>query len=96
MKKRRMRRVFAACVIALMLASILCVQAAALTPNYKVSSAYKSSTYHQNLLSLPLVGDGAFDTLSVALSQYGYHEGASTADLHGGNGTSKGNFTEYG
>ncbi len=95
MKKRGMRRVLAACVTVL-LASVLGVQTAALTPNYKVSSAYKGSTYHQNLLSLPLVGDGAFDTLSVALSQYGYHEGASTADLHGGNSTSKGNFTEYG
>ncbi len=96
MKNKGMRRVLVAACLAVLIASLLTVQVAALKPSYKVSAAYKDSTYHQNLLSLPLVGDGAFDTLSVALSQYGYHEGASTADFHGTNGAGKGNFTEYG
>lgn len=75
--------------------SAFCVPAAALTPSYTPSAAYRKSTYYQNLLNLPKTGDGAFDTLSVALSQYGYHEGGSTADLGGGNRYSSGNFTEY-
>lgn len=96
MKKARMRQMLAAVCTAVLIASALCVQAAAIKPSYTVSAAYKNSTYHQNLLSLPLVGDGAFDTLSVALSQYGYHEGASSADFDGQNAAGKGNFTEYG
>lgn len=95
MKKRKLRRVGVIACLAMLIACFLCVPVSALKPNYKVSSTYQSSTYHKNLLSLPLVGDGAFDTLSVALSQYGYHEGSSTADLHG-RGTGRGNFTEYG
>ena len=95
MKKRRIRRGAVLACLAVLLGSLLLVPVAALTPSYKVSSAYKDSTYHKNLLALPLVGDGAFDTLSVALSQYGYHEGSSSADFHG-KGTGRGNFTEYG
>ena len=95
MKKRRIRRGVAMACLVLLLGSLLLVPVSALTPSYQVSSAYKDSTYHKNLLALPLVGDGAFDTLSVALSQYGYHEGSSSADFHG-RGTGKGNFTEYG
>ena len=96
MKKRKFRSIGLCVVIACLLVALSAPVAAAIQPQYKVSSAYKSSTYHQNLLSLPLVGDGAFDTLSAALSQYGYHEGASTADLHGKNTSSSGNYTEYG
>ncbi len=96
MKKKRFwkRAAFALC--AALLLAFLMPTAQAIEPQYKVSAAYKGSTYHRNLRALPLVGDGAFDTLSAALSQYGYHEGASTADLHGGNRTSNGNYTEYG
>ena len=96
MKRTRMRRVLAASTLVLLLVGVFGVQAAALKPSYTVSAAYKGSTYHQNLLALPLLGDGAFDTLSVALSQYGYHEGGGTADFGGTNATSKGNYTEYG
>ena len=96
MKKSKLKRLLAACGLAMSMTSLLSAQAAAIEPSYQVSAAYKNSTYHQNLLALPSVGDGAFDTLSVALSQYGYHEGTSTADFDGQNGTGKGNFTEYG
>lgn len=96
MKKIGLWRVCGSLACVCLMLSVLLLQAAALTPPYRVSSAYKNSTYHQNLLMLPLTGDGAFDALSVALSQYGYHEGASTADFHGKNSAGKGNFTEYG
>lgn len=96
MKKRKVIKcgAFALCIV--LLTAVFTLSTQAIEPQYKVSSAYKSSTYYQNLRVLPLVGDGAFDTLSVALSQYGYHEGASSADYHGGNTASTGNYTEYG
>ena len=96
MKKRRMLRMGVCALLTVMLALLCAPAVAAIEPQYKVSSAYKGSTYHQNLLALPLVGDGAFDTLSAALSQYSYHEGAGSADFHGGNKSSTGNYTEYG
>ncbi len=94
-KRKHLKRWLCVCFACLTVA--FCAPSAqAIEPQYKVSSAYKSSTYYKNLSALPLVGDGAFDTLSVALSQYGYHEGASSADYHGGNTASAGNYTEYG
>lgn len=96
MKKTRMRRALVAWGLVALTLLALALPVAALQPSYRVSAAYKSSTYHQNLTQLPLTGDGAFDTLSVALSQYGYHEGASSSDFGGKNASSKGNFSEYG
>ena len=94
-KRKCLKRWLCVCFACLTL--LVCTPAVqAIEPQYKVSSAYKGSTYYKNLNALPLVGDGAFDTLSVALSQYGYHEGASSADYHGGNTASTGNYTEYG
>ena len=69
--------------------------AAAATPVYTVSAAYRASTYYQNVCAVPLTGDGAFDAVSVALTQVSYHEGSSAADFGGANQTSAGNFTEY-
>ena len=96
MKKRRFLKRGACVLIALLFVALWMPTVRAIEPQYKVSSAYKDSTYHQNLRAIPLVGDGAFDTLSAALSQYSYHEGASSADYHGGNTASSGNYTEYG
>ncbi len=58
------------------------------------SSSYKSSKYYQHFLKVPLTGDGRTDTVALALSQMGYHEGASTSDMSGSS-SSNGNFTEY-
>lgn len=96
MKKRRIFKIGLGLLLVGFLMVLSVPSVMAIEPQYKVSSYYKDSTYYQNLLALPLVGDGAFDTLSAALSQYGYHEGGKTADLHGGNTTSTGNYTEYG
>ena len=75
--------------------SILGINAFALTPSYNVSSQYKASKYYTNLINVKLTGNQAQDIANVALSQEGYHEGNSNADLGGGSsGTS--NYTEYG
>jgi len=68
---------------------------AALTPSYTITGAYRSSTYHENLLHLPRTDDKAFDAVAVALSQLDYHEGNSAADFGGKNKNGYGNYTEY-
>ena len=95
MKKTRIRHLLALLLATGLLLLTSTLPVGAITPSYQVSSAYRKSTYYQNLLQLPLTGDGAFDTLSAALSQYGYHEGSSSADYGGTNTASTGNYTEY-
>lgn len=67
----------------------------AVQPSYTVSDVYQDTLYYDNLLSIELSGDGATDVIAVALSQLGYHEGNSNADLDGQNGSGAKNFTEY-
>ncbi len=82
-------------VLCVLTALALCpLEAVAATTSYTPSSAYRASTYYQNLKSLPMTGDSAFDTVALALSQLAYHEGSGTAQF-GGSGSSSGNFTEY-
>lgn len=95
MKYYNWKRGCAALFSVLALFAALALPASAIAPDYRVSSAYRASVYYQNLLMVPKTGDGAFDTLSVALSQYTYHEGSGTADFDGENKNSSGNFTEY-
>ena len=76
-------------------ATTLAVSSGAVEPSYKVSDDYKDTLYYNNLLALELTGDGATDTIAVALSQLGYHEGNSNADLDGRNSGGNKNFTEY-
>ena len=80
---------------AALVVSILGINAFALTPNYNVSSQYKASKYYTNLINVKLTGNQAQDIANVALSQEGYHEGNSNADLGGGS-SGTGNYTEYG
>ncbi|MBO5869335.1 MAG: bacterial Ig-like domain-containing protein, partial [Clostridia bacterium] len=58
------------------------------------SSSYQGGKYYQHFTKIPLTGDGATDTLALALSQLGYHEGASTSDMDGIS-SSNGNYTEF-
>ncbi|MBQ4316901.1 MAG: CHAP domain-containing protein, partial [Clostridia bacterium] len=58
------------------------------------SASYKSSKYYEHYTRIPLTGDGVTDTLALALSQLGYHEGASTSDMDGIS-SSSGNYTEF-
>lgn len=75
--------------------SLFALPSAALAPAYTVSGAYKGSTYHNNLLALPLTGDKAFDAVAIALSQLDYREGNSTADFGGEREGGSKNFTEF-
>ena len=92
MKKARILTGFAAFAIA---ASTLCASVGAVEPSYKASEDYKESVFYQNLQTIELTGDGVSDTIAVALSQLGYHEGNSNADLDGRNSGGSRNFTEY-
>ena len=77
------------------LIATLALTVSAVEPSYKVSDDYKDTLYYKNLLAIELTGDGATDVIAVALSQLGYHEGNSNADLDGQNGSGSKNFTEY-
>lgn len=63
---------------------------------YPVSSQYRSSRFYSNLLDADLTGDLRRDYVNVALSQAGYHEGNSVADLNGENQNGWRDYTEYG
>ena len=69
--------------------------AGAVTPTYYVSNEYKSTKYYEALSDYKLTGDERLDVVMIALSQYGYHEGNSDADMHGGNADGHKNFAEY-
>lgn len=81
------------CMLGVLIASTL-VPIAGMTAAWTPSAAYRKSTYYENLEKIPATGDKAFDTLSAALSQIGYHEANSSAG-YGGQTTGSGNYTEY-
>lgn len=70
------------------------------------SSSYMSGSYFDNLKKLFTATTGyngqkptgyqRNDIVLVARTQLGYHEGNGTNELHGGNTTGTGNYTEYG
>ena len=95
MKHPKRRRALGLLLCTAALWSALSVGASALTPTHAVTGTYRASTYHQNLLKIPRTGDEAFDTLAVAMTQVGYHEGNSTADFDGENASGYKNYTEY-
>ena len=76
-------------------AGILAPSAGAVSPTYSVSSAYKSSPYYTALKEYTLTGDERYDLVSIAMTQYGYHEGNSDADMGGANVDGYKNFAEY-
>lgn len=92
--KKSIRRVALFLLAAMLFLSVASPLASAAEPYWSPSASYQASTYYENLKILPVTGDMAFDTVSAALSQVGYHEGSSTRQL-GGNGTGSGNYTEY-
>ena len=92
------------------LCSLLCVilsaslfllpAAASIKPNYSTyeyGEAYKTSVYYERLLEAKskLTGDHRYDVILVALSQVGYHEGDSDADMDGWNLGGSNNYVEY-
>ena len=67
----------------------------AATPNYTVSSAYKSSSYYSALCNVTLTGNQRTDIVNIALSQVGYREGTRSGDYGGADDGSYNNYTEY-
>ena len=81
--------------VLLMLTSVFATAVSAVElDDYKVSEEYKTSIFYKTVTDLPLTGDQRYDVVNVAITQLGYHEGDSDADMHG---MSKGesNFVEY-
>ena len=74
---------------------IFAPETGAVAPTYNVSSQYKKTDYYRALTEYKLTGDERFDVVSIAMTQYGYHEGNSEADMGGGNLDGHKNFAEY-
>ena len=92
--KRNVKRLIFALLALLLLVAWTSPVVSALEPSYTPSASYRASTYYKNLKTVPVTGDLAFDTVSIALSQIGYHEGSTTSQLDG-NASGSGNHTEY-
>ena len=73
----------------------LAPKAAAASPNYTVSSAYRSSSFYSSLLDVQLTGNQREDIINVALSQVGYREGNYSGDYGGEDDGYYNNYTEY-
>lgn len=95
------KRAICIVICALMIASFFVMPvAASIKPNYaayEYGEAYKTSVYYERLLEAKskLTGDHRYDVILIALSQVGYHEGDSDADMDGWNLGGSGNFVEY-
>lgn len=81
-------------VLCLLLAAMAILPAAAVEPLHNPSNEYLVSPYHAQLQSVKLTGDARTDVVLVALSQLGYHEGNSDADMGGGSSGTR-DFVEY-
>ena len=97
--KKTTVRIFSILLCAVMLFSVLTINASAEKITYAtgaagVSDAYKNSRYYKNLTSIELTGDGVTDTLAVALAHISYSEGNGTSGFNGTQNGS-GNYTEF-
>ncbi len=94
------RMICALASFALLMSLFVLPSSASIKPNYadyKYGDAYKTSVYYDNLLEAKskLTGDQRYDVIMIALSQVGYHEGNSDADMDGWNLGGSENFVEY-
>jgi len=94
MKKRAMSVLLAVLLIIQILS--FSMHSLALEMPYQAHSVYEHSTYYEKLCAVELTGDARIDIINVAVSQLGYHEGDSTAELDGSNLNGSNNYTEYG
>ena len=96
MKKARLTVSILLVLITLLSASTqFWISSGALKLSYVPGSAYKGSIFYKRVTELELTGDQRYDFISIALSQIGYHEGASEADMDGLNIYGNKNFVEY-
>ena len=92
------KKICCVCLASLMLFAslpLLSMESDAVTPTYYVSNEYKSSKYYKALKDYKLTGDERYDLVSIALTQYGYHEGNDDSDMGGSNLEGFKNFAEY-
>ncbi len=104
LKKTLLKALVVALLAATVIACLCVVPAAAAETQYVTyrkskaglgaSTAYSNSKFYRQLTNVPLTGDNATDVLAIALSQLGYLEGASTADLGGTSSGSRNDYTE--
>ena len=90
-----MKKAFVAVISLIIAISTLTLAASAVTPTYTMSKPYKQSKYYDNFKTVDLTGDQVADVLAIALSQLGYHEGDSDADMGGLNDGGVKDFVEY-
>lgn len=91
------KSVLAAVLAAMMIAAILAavILPASALPDYEPSAGYAASKYYAALKAYKLTGDQRGDTVALALTQLGYHEGDSELDFDGMNTAGDRNFVEY-
>lgn len=96
MKKKKIATTFLTALMTVMLtAAFIAAPAAALPDGYTASDGYLSSPFYAALEAYTLTGDERRDTVSLALTQLGYHEGDSDLDFDGLNTSGSKNFVEY-
>ncbi len=98
--RRNLLKILVAASALLMLSTTVAVSVSAARPSWRVESyeyseEYKSGQYYTNRMSVKPTGDMRTDILAIALSQIGYHEGNSRADMDGLNTRGGGNFVEF-
>ena len=94
MKKRCLYSLF----VAIMLVAVIMLaelSALAASPTYSMSADYKRGRYYDNFRAVDLCGDGVRDTLAIALSQLGYHEGNDNSGRDGLSADGDRDFVEY-
>lgn len=92
--------IIALAITATLAAAAILPASALIEPNYtdyEFGDAYKTSSYYTQLLDAQakLTGDQRYDVILIALSQLGYHEGDSEADMDGWNLFGSDNYVEY-
>ncbi len=100
MNAKTLRRLLSPILIFTIITSLALPASASIKPNYSAyeySDAYKTSNYYEQLLEArsKLTGDHRYDVILIALSQLGYHEGDTDADMDGWNVFGSTNFVEY-
>ena len=95
MARKRLKKTLFVLLPILLLCTFAASVAFAAEPTYEMSSQYKASYYYDNFVQTPLSGDQITDVLAIAMSQLGYHEGDSDADLGGTSISGDRDFVEY-
>ncbi len=95
MKYKKIAAALLAFCICLGLGVAFLPEARAANETYDMSEQFKSGKFYDNFKKVAISGNGAADTVAVALSQVGYHEGDSDKDLDGFNSEGSRDFVEY-